>query len=55
VKNSLLDNKIDRNEQFIIWPVVYKNIYDLYKKQQVLYWTAEKNNFSEMKRILKQK
>lgn len=34
------------NEQYTVYPIKYKNIWDMYKKQQSCYWKAEEIDFS---------
>ncbi len=34
------------SKKYVLFPIVYQNIYDMYKKQQQAFWTAEEIDFS---------
>ena len=36
----------EENRRFTVFPIKYQNLWNLYKKQQNLFWTAEEIDFS---------
>lgn len=44
LQEELLTRKNSR--KYVLFPIVYKDIYDMYKKQQQAFWTAEEIDFA---------
>ena len=44
LKEEILTKKNSR--KYVLFPITYPTIYDMYKKQQQAFWTAEEIDFS---------
>ena len=43
----------EENARYTVFPIKYKNIWDMYKKMQAAFWTAEEIDWSKDKHDFK--